>query len=257
MQDAEGSVRGVEVGGGTIRPPDTGKNLLITPHFKLGVTLASPPLEWAPGGPSAFVGAEYLPMITLDRNVASEGSGTGLQPPPPGGFLIEAGIAGQGSRTIISTDVSAYGLRGGLSFPFEIAGIGIRINPAVSWVRYEYDIEGSIARAIKPDPDDPFFRGIMLEARGTRKLDALGPALSAEVESGQIGPFLTSFYVEGSGHRMLTGQRTSLNATQEFMDQLGNTTYQGQWSIEVEDWAYRFGLGVRVFLKDSRGDHQL
>lgn len=250
IQSVEGSSRGLEIGGGPIRPPATGQDHSATPHFEVGLALSSPRLEWIPGGPSVFASVEILPALSLSRNVAAEGSGDPLRPPPNSRSFQEEGVSGQGSRTTIETRSFAYAFHGGLSFPVELGAFAIRVNPGVSWLRYVYDVDGRIARAIKPNDTDPFFRAVVLEAKGKLYVNAVGPTLSIEVDAGELGPFLAGVYIQGAAYRVLGDRSMRISDNVTFSDQLGTDTYQGRWSIEVDDWAYRFGVGLRIYLAD-------
>jgi hypothetical protein len=247
--DVDGFVRGEEIGVGTLRTPISDSDSAITPHVKFALTLTSPSLTWFPGRPSLFGTVESLPTFSLTRNVAAEGGSGGLAPPDTTGPFPEGAISGQGSRTRIKTKPLAYGLRAGLSFPVNIGGYHIQISPGVSWIRYAYDIKGVLDSAVKPDPADPFFRPISLEAYGKLYLDGVGPSLALEIDAGPAGPFITAGYIEGSAHRLLSDRKMNISDNQTITDQIGTSQYQARWGVEADKWTYRVGIGFRLYLK--------
>lgn len=239
----------------TVRPPRTGGVSALTPMAQISIGLESPSLDFLPGRPSLFAQGDYFATFSLERNTASEGGAQGFEPPfaRPGEGFFEEGIAGQGSKAIVSTKTSAFGASGGLSFPIEIGGFSLRIKPGVSWMFYTWELEGRVLRALCESDFCPGgnFRGIELLAEDSFDSHGVGPYLGIELETAAFGPLLASTYIEAAGYRILSSQNKMLRSGKSYDDFLGTETYDATWGFEFDDWAYRATVGVRLYLKQD------
>jgi hypothetical protein len=67
----------------------------------------------------------------------------------------------------------------------------------------------------------------------------VGPGLEIEMDAARTGPMVFSLYTSGAAYRMLGDLDLTFSGTNEF----GET---GFWSYEMDEWAFRAGVGVRV-----------
>ena len=244
----DGSVRSIDSSDSEIRPASTNEDFAIGPLAEISLGLESPRIKFIPLQPRVFVSADYLPIFSIERNVAGEGTDNPLTPPPFPGFPAEA-VQGQGSKTKIETGSLAYGVTAGLSFPFALGGYRFHIKPGVSWMRFKLDVEGSLKHAVKPQALGSNFRAIDIVSNGKLYLHGVGPFLELESEGGALGPVFVSFYVHGAMYNVIGDRKMNLGVISEFDDDFGQETYLTRWTVEADDWFYRIGLGARFYLR--------
>ena len=254
----EGSVRSVDSTGMEIRTPDSGSESATTPIAAVMFGLDSPPLERVWLAPSLFLRASIIPTFKVERNVASEGAVEPFDPPDAFTFTAEA-ITGQGSQTEVSTNLLAYSFSGGVSIPLEIAGHRFRVSPGVSWMRFAYDIRGDLHHAVKPVAFGPDFREVDLHRHGKLYLNGIGPYLEIESFDGALelmNSLVVGFFAEAAFYRVLGDRRANLGLVSTYDDEFGVETYTTQWSVEADQWFYRFGAGIRIYLNKRMGDRE-
>lgn len=251
----EGSVRSVDSTGVEIRPPDTGEDFATTPIATASLGVDSPALENVFLTPSFFVRATAIATFPIDRNVASEGAVGPFEIPDALTFTAPA-ITGQGSQTEISTNLLAYSFSAGLSIPVELAGHRFRVRPGVSWMRWALDIRGDLHHAVKPAAFGSDFRAIDIHRHGKLYLNGIGPYLELESIEGTLAltrSIAVGFFAEAGVYRVLGDRRANLGLESSFDDAFGMETYTTQWSVEADEWFYRFGAGVRIYLSSGIG----
>jgi hypothetical protein len=247
--DMEGFVLATDSSGTPIRPPQNSEDYAVTPLARISLGVETPELPGVPGHIRLFGSVDYFVTFPPDRKIASEGSPTGFFVRPGFSNPPEASIEGQGSETRVETNRSAYGLTGGMSIPVEIAGIRFHVKPGVSWMRYQWNIEGLVLRAIKPPTFGRQFRGVELRARGKLYSHGVGPYLAIELEPDPWGPILVSAFVEGAYYRALGNRDTDFSTSETYSGQnLPTDTYTGRWGIRVDDAFWRAAVGIRIYL---------
>jgi hypothetical protein len=132
----------------------------------------------------------------------------------------------------------------------EIGAFRFNVKPGVSWMRYQWNIQGVVLDAIKPD--NVFsrdFRAIELRARGKLYSSGVGPYLALEMEPDPWGPVLVSAYVEAAYYRALGDRDADISMSQTLSgNRLPTDTYLARWGIKVDEDFWRTGVGIRVYL---------
>jgi len=254
----DGSVRSVDSSGSEIRPPSTGEAFATTPIAAATLGLDTPSLKRVPLKPGLFVRASVIPTFKIERNVASEGAVGPFDPPEALSFTAPA-IDGQGSQTEISTNLLAYSFSAGVSLPVEIAGYRFRVRPGVSWMRFEFDIRGDLHHAVKPVEFGTDFRAIALHRQGKLYLKGIGPYLEIESLDGVLAltdDVYVGFYAEAAGYRVLGDRRANLGVVSRYDDAFGTETYTTHWRVAADEWFYRFGAGIRIYLNRRIGHRE-
>ena len=250
----QGSVRSVDEDGEELRPPDTGEDFATTPIAAVTLGIDGPAFERVPLSPSLFARASVIPTFALERFVASEGAVGPFQTPDAFTFTAPA-ITGQGSQTEISTNLLAYSFSAGVSIPLEIAGRRFHLRPGVSWMRFAFDIRGDLHHAVKPVAFGPAFRAVDLHRHGKLYLNGIGPYLEFEALEGRVAmtrALQFGFFLEAGVYRVLGDRRANLGLVSSFDDEFGTDTYTTRWSVEADEWFYRFGAGVRIYASAER-----
>lgn len=250
--DIEGFVIATDSSDTPIRDPAAADKSAVSGlvHFSLG--LETPELPRVPGRLRFFGNVDYFLTIPPDRQAAGEGNPTGFDLRPGSPDPPEVAIEGQGSKTGVETALSAYGVTGGVSIPVEIGDFRFNIKPGVSWMRYRWDIQGVVLRAIKTGPGRDF-RAIELRARGKLYLSGVGPYLAFDLEPDPWGPVLVSAFVEAGYYRTLGERRTDITAAQSISgDGLPPDTYLARWGIKLDEHFWRAGAGIRLYLAADR-----
>lgn len=236
--------------GATIRPPDHGNNTAVTPIARISLGLETPELPMIPGNIRIFGSVDYFVTFPPDLHVASEGSPTGFFVPPGFQNPPAAAIEGQGSQTTLNMNRSAYGLTGGMSIPVDIGDFRIHIKPGVSWMRQQWNIRGVVLAAQKSQlVASRDFRGIELRARGKLYSSGVGPYLAIDTQPNAWGPILVSAFVEAAYYRTIGDRKVDITDSETLTgNNLPPDTYLGRWGIEVDEYFWRAGLGIRVYL---------
>jgi hypothetical protein len=252
----DGSVRSVDSTGTEIRTPASGGEFVTTPIAIVSLGLDSPALKSVPLRPSLFFRASVIPTFEVERNVASEGAVEDFKPPDALTFTAPA-ITGQGSQTEVSTNLLAYSLSAGVSIPFEIAGHRFRVRPGVSWMRFAYDLRGDLHHAVKPIAFGTAFRAVDIHRNGKLYQNGVGPYLELESLAGALEltrSIVVGFFAEAAVYRVLGDRRANLGLISSYDDAFGSDTYTTRWSVETDEWFYRFGAGVRIYLGSRIGE---
>jgi hypothetical protein len=243
-----------------LRPPASGDDTDVSPYAGLSLELMTPELP-VPGSPRLFIGGEVMGSFGSTRKIAQEGDpGTIESPLPEGTQGVTFGddtALGQGSQTVGEMSDVMYGVYAGVSFPLEIYGRPLRIRPAIAWIRYEIDIDGLVVDAdCRPAAGGTtscntavggFLRETRLAASSTEDFDGIGPALDVELDTGRLGPIGTSIFAGARFYRILGDRKVKLTAGPQTVDDiLGQDSSAARFEFEVDEWMYRFGLGVRL-----------
>jgi hypothetical protein len=61
-----------------------------------------------------------------------------------------------------------------------------------------------------------------------------------------------SFYANGAAYNVMGDQEMNLGDLSEFDDSFGQETYLTRWTVEADDWFYRFGIGARFYLPSKK-----
>ncbi len=252
----EGSVRSVDSMGTVVRPPDTGEDFATTPIATATLGLETPALTGVPLRPSLFLRASVIPTFEIERNVASEGAVGAFVPPDAFTFTAPA-ITGQGSQTEISTNLLAYSFSAGVSIPLEVGGHRFRVRPGVSWMRFAFDIRGDLHHAVKPVAFGTDFRRVDIHRHGKLYLNGVGPYLELELLDGALEltrSVVVGFFAEAAVYRVLGDRRVDLGLLSVYDDAFGRETYATRWTVEADQWFYRFGAGIRIYLRSRSGN---
>ncbi|MBW2496138.1 MAG: hypothetical protein JRF61_02590, partial [Deltaproteobacteria bacterium] len=243
-----------------LRPSASGDDTDVSPYAGVSLELMTPELPTF-GSPRFFLGGEIAGSFGSKRKVAQEGDPGKVGSPAPEGaqdttpFGDDVAL-GQGSQTIGEMAEVMYGVYAGVAFPFEFRGRALRIKPAIAWMRYEVDIEGLVVDAdCRPVIGTTecntnlggFLRETRLGASSTEDFDGIGPGLDIEMDTGRVGPISTSVFAGARFYRILGDRKIKLTAGPEaFDDVLGQDEAAARYEFEVDEWMYRFGLGVRL-----------
>lgn len=244
-----------------LRPPQRGDGRDVTPYVGGNLELMTPALP-LPTSPRLFVGGDVAAEFGTERRVAHEGDPSAIRSPVPpasqGSATFSEGSAlGQGSKTTGEVDTLVYGAHVGVAFPAEVRGHRLRIKPSFGWMRYEVDVSGLIVDAECFDVlqanggCEPFLGGFLREQRfaasGSETLDGIGPGLDVEMDTGRVGPLGTSIFVGARLYRLLGNTTVDLQPLpQSYDDPLGQGTSSARFTLDVDRWMYRVGLGFRL-----------
>jgi hypothetical protein len=246
----EGSILATNSAGNAIRLPQDTEHTMVTPLARISLGVESPELPVIPGHIRLFGSADYFVSFPPDVDVASEGSPTGFVVPP--GFVNppSAAIEGQGSQLAVEMNRHAYGLTGGISIPIDIGEFRFHIKPGVSWMRQQWDIKGLVLDAEKNGfAISRDFRGIELRARGKLYSSGVGPYLAVDTAPDSWGPVLVSAFVEAAYYRTIGETEANITASKTYVGaSLPPDTYLARWGLEIDEYFWRAGIGIRVYL---------
>jgi hypothetical protein len=255
-----------------LRPPTSANDLAIAAFVGPNLELMAPALP-VPTRPRFFLSGEIVPTFAADRDLSSEGDpgcvkGTAPGSPcalditpadlPTNAFGQDDAL-GQGSVVTTTYDTMAYGANLGLAFPVRVGKRHLRIKPSFGWLNYEVKVEGQVVDAtcqptnqctdIRNFPQPGLLRETSLDASDTRRFNAIGPRLDAEMDTGRFGPIGTALFVGGGAYWTL-GDRTVEIATSQVYGNdglpLANQGVSAQWSAEFKPWVFRAGVGLRI-----------
>lgn len=252
-----------------LRASADGKEFGFWPGVGIDFHLMSPRIVELPFdvGPRAFFNAEITAVFPPSRATANEGSLQGLSFPesiPPIDYPASA-IGGEGSETTSKPDTFEFGAQVGLAFPIDVLKRKVRIKPSFGWLHYKVDVQGRLLSAIKDDVNgDPpsntnlsgsygeNFRIIELSQSKSRNINAIGPGIEVELESGHFGPIGAAVFASAHGYKVLGNRKFKLKSSQAFADGTGPggdgllaDTYRAEWEHEISPWVYRFRMGLR------------
>jgi hypothetical protein len=222
----------------------------VNPLAQFSVGVETPEVPRIPGRIRLFANFDYLLMWPLERNVAIEGNPTGFEVDVEGPSFPEGVIEGQGSRTTVVPDLSAYGVTGGVSLPVALGDwLSFHLRVGASWMRYRWEIEGVVFEAIKPSVMGREFREVELSAQGTLDTTGIGPYLGFESRPYELGPLLASAFVDAAYYRVLSDRDIVLVDTMQSTDTLlPPETYTGIFGFRVGPDFWRATAGVRFYL---------
>jgi hypothetical protein len=239
---------------GPLRPSDNGTDTAVSPYVGGQLQIMSPTLEFVPGRPRVFASGDVIALFGADRRIAKEGNPKGVGLPEdvqgPAGTPEEA-LTGRGSSTNAEVQTFGVGAQLGLAFPFDVGKRRIWVKPSAGWLHYDVDITGRVVAGFKVNAR-PEIREIDLSASASQTLDAIGPGLEIELETGRFGPIGSSLFLAAYGYRVLGSRTTHLKDEKlcppcpEPDDGLGPDLYTARWSWEADPWVYRCGLGFRL-----------
>jgi hypothetical protein len=259
VEDANGNVVVVEpylpggdpnplyaFGEATLRDADDGDEVTVTPMVGANLQLMTPRMDFIPGGPRAFVTGELLTFWAGERDIAREGSPTGVAFPDPAEAgattqnsirFSQRGLFGVGSRVRSEVQTLGWGARAGLAFPFQFRERRMWLKPSFGWIQYEVDVEAIVVAGLKDDglfsggsadqiPPDvqndgagnfsqrgPGIRAVTLLGNDTETINGIGPGVELEMEAGRFGPLGVSLFFSMQMFRMLGSTKIDLNSS--------------------------------------------
>jgi len=245
-----------------LRMPVTGSDNDVTPFVGGQLEVMTPELS-LPLSPRFFVGADFSASFGTERSAAGQGDPSTLESPlPPGGGATpysQNTVLGQGSQTRAELDTFLVTARAGVAFPLELFGRAMRIKPSVGWIRYEVKVNGLVVSAdcatfLTSTNCNPAGGGTTREIRlsdsTNESFDGIGPGLDIEMDTGRIGPLGTSLSIGASAYKILGNRNVDLTTSTSYPDTgipgIGASTASAQFHFDVEDWAYRAFLGLRL-----------
>jgi len=249
-----------------LRDPADGSDFGLWPGVGIDLHLMSPTIVELPLGirPRLFINGEVTAQFPPERRTANEAAlQSKLELPPERPDLDSfptTAIQGVGAETRSVPKTFQFGAQVGLAFPIEVLGRKVRIKPSFGWVHYKLDVDGRLLTAIKDDVNGdllpisswgPNLRDISLSSSTTRSVNAIGPGIEFELESGQFGPIGAAMFFGLHAYKVLSDRTIKLKDKVTFPDgTLGGDglledTYRANWSHEIDPWMYRFRMGIR------------
>jgi len=216
--------------------------LSVAPNFLVLAGIET--LELA-DGVRLFASGGVVPTIAFEIDIAKEGDPRGFSYPQQrddGDPYPEGAIDGTGTRTTAQIRPLAFAANLGVSYSTRIGDHQVDFRPSVGFYHHTVRAEGVRLRAIKPEVAEPFVREISLYDELEQSFPAIGPAIEVGVDLGRKGSFKPSLFFDASFYRVL-GDRT-IELSHSGTDSFGTTS--ADWTMTVEPWAYRLGLGLRV-----------
>lgn len=251
-----------------IQPPGDGEDLQPAPFIGGSLELMTPALiEDLPGRPRLFVHggatANFAQEDDLTRRLdprpelsIPDSLLTGPNDTAPN--LPAENILGQGSRATVRIEPLAFSAGIGIALEVPVFDRIVRIKPSVEYFSYEVEASGIVNRAVAiesagSNPDElSDFRRILLEYKRTKRFHGIGPGLEIESDVARVGPFVTSVYATGRLYSILGGRQIDQVA---FNDSASDPQAQREnvrSSTEVDRWAYRAGVGLRLHWAPER-----
>jgi hypothetical protein len=216
--------------------------------------------------PRLFINGEVTAQFPPERRTANEAALKSKLDPPPNNpepvTYPTTAIQGVGTETKSVPKTFQFGAQVGIAFPIEVLGRRVRIKPSFGWVHYELDVDGRLLTAIKDDVNGdlalgsttvwgPNLRDISLSSGTTRSVNAIGPGIEFELESGQFGPIGAAMFFGLHAYKVLSDRTIKLKDKVTFPDgTLGGDglledTYRATWGHEIDPWMYRMKMGIR------------
>ncbi|MHA7839573.1 MAG: hypothetical protein ACX98W_19085 [bacterium] len=251
-----------------IQPPGDGEDLQPAPFIGGSLELMTPALiEDLPGRPRLFVHggatANFAQEDDLTRRLDARPELsipasllTGPNDTAPN--LPAENILGQGSRATVRIEPLAFSAGIGIALEVPVFDRIVRIKPSVEYFSYEVEASGIVNRAVAvtsggSEPNElSDFRRILLEYKRTKRFHGIGPGLEIESDVARLGPFVTSVYATGRLYSILGGRQIDQIA---FNDSASDPQAQQEnvrSSTEVDRWAYRAGVGLRLHWAPER-----
>lgn len=276
-------------GPGPLRPSDSDDEIAVSPLVAGALQLMSPRIASVPFGPRFFVSGELITFFPPRRQIAREGN------PARVGFpdgatnaeqAVSIALVGVGSSVESEIKTLGFGARTGLAFPFEFRERRLWLRPSVGWMQYTVDVQGRVTAGIKDDLyvplsgdlqtgrwrtiSGPGIREVLLQGRGEKTFNGIGPGVELELEAGRFGPLGTSVFMGFDAFYMLGDRDVRFSSSvgcppcpTELVEtvlqtpfppvlrptpeaDIGSDNYTADWKFEVRPWAFRTMLGVRV-----------
>ncbi len=250
----------------------SGDDIAVEPFVGASLELMSPALD-LPGRPRFFVSADFLPVFAQKRTLAQEGNPDCVRGSEPDAICAQdedgsrnrlfdsGGAKGQGSETTAEYDQWMFGASVGVAFPVEYRERQLRIKPLFGWINYKVDAEGVVVDALCPFPParpactdyNPtgnavlpgFLRETTLTGSDSSRFNAIGGGLDIEMDIIRWGPVGTALFAGGRAYRVVGDRKIEFFAAQEYDDLAGNDVNAARFEVEVDEWIYRAGIGIR------------
>jgi len=255
-----------------LQPPALGDDRDSTPFIGIQLELTSPELH-VPGSPRFFFGAEIAPTFGKERDIAITGIPARTIGSPSDNPSIPFGdtlATGQGAVATMKRDELSFGAWAGLAFPFEAFGRRLEIRPSFNWIRFDVELDGLVSDADCLDvivggfeqnrcigtSGNPagFLRVTQFSTSTDETFDGIGPGLYIEMEAARVGPIGTTVFGGARFYRILGDKDVEIRSGPiTTADELGTDQSAARFGFEVDDWLYRFGVGIRFqWLGDDR-----
>jgi hypothetical protein len=236
-----------------ILPDDEGHDTSIVPLVGASLELMTPSLLGeAFLRPRLFAHVDVSAAFAYERNLAGVESPKDFAIPEGLNFtstnpsqenIEELAIVGQGSRTHMQVDRWVYSGGAGIAFSADLFDRRIRIKPSIEYLREDIEYNGVVHRAVKrrtPTGVDlsSFYLLSMTQFRD-ESYDGIGPGLELEVDAARLGPFVSSVFFMGRGYYLFGEFDIKMTQTNQF-----NET--ATWTVDLDRWAWRSGVGFRV-----------
>jgi len=247
-----------------LQPGDAEDDRDSTAIIGIQLELMSPELR-LPGRPRFFIGAEIAPTFGNERDIASTGVPGQIgspRPESPSSAFGESVATGQGAVVTMKRDELSFGASTGLAFPVELFGRKLQIRPSFNWIRFDVELDGLVSDAECADVlvlgslanqcntnqfAEGFLRATQIRTSTDETFDGIGPGLHVEMEAMRIGPIRTIVFGGTRIYRILGDKDIDIRAGPiTTSDQLGTDQSAARFGFEVDDWLYRFGIGVRL-----------
>lgn len=245
--DASGNpIPNPQPGPSPLRDSSDGDDATVTPTVSASLQLLTPRVDVVPGGPRFFVSGEVITFWGQERDIAKEGSPTGVVFPPPqsGSGLQNAlrytqrGLFGSGSKTQSEVQMLGFGARAGVAFPFQFRERRMWVKPSIDWIQYEVDVRGTVVAGLKDDgllqggsalgnpapyrPNNgagdflergPGIRAVNLFGSGSKVFNGIGPGIEIEMETGRFGPLGVSIFFSAEAFSVLGNRSVSFSSS--------------------------------------------
>lgn len=257
-----------------LQPGGPGDDRDATAFVGIQLELMSPELR-LPGSPRFFVSGEIAPTFGNERDVVSQGNPGPIgspanSPSTPFAALV---ATGQGSQVTMKRDELSFGASAGLAFPLEFLGREFEIRPSINWIRFDVELDGFVSDAecaivpvagtnilttqcnSPPLAANPgFLRQTVFRSSTDETFDGIGPGLQIEMKAGRVGPLGTTVFAGARFYRILGEKDVEIQTGPNTVtDQLGTDQTAARFGFEVDEWLYRFGVGIRLqWLGDDR-----
>jgi hypothetical protein len=226
-----------------LQPGDHEDDRDSTALIGIQLELMSPELH-LPGRPRFFFGAEIAPTFGNERDIASTGNPARTvgspRPDSPNSVFSEDFALGQGAVVTMKRDELTFG-----------ASAGFR--PSFNWIRFDVELDGLVSDAdcaarCNTTPAGPgFLRETQFHTSTDETFDGIGPGLHIEMEAARMGPIRTTVFGGARIYRILGDKDIGIRAGPiTISDQLGTDQSAARFDFDVDDWLYRFGIGVRI-----------
>jgi hypothetical protein len=247
-QDQKGSVSSETIGdpNNPPRPPNDNNALNQSPIAGGRLELISPTFE-VPLQPRIFFNGEINFLANQNREVAREGSPTGIDQPDVPAFPVQA-ITGVGSVTNSDARNVEYGAGVGIFIPFQVGDWSFAIKPSARYLRRHLNFDGFVIAARRPNPFGPT-QEIFIQGKDHLDINALGPFLELEVDVAHWWTSVgASVFIEGGAFRILSDHDVEFSGNTSAPNPTTGAPqfFRATWTADVDPWIYRGSIGVRL-----------